>query len=391
MLRGNVVLRLPGMRDSNGVEYESLQTAANAFEALASGLGYGMLDTPLLEQTELFVRKSGGELTTQLYSFVDPGGNRVSLRPEFTSSVIRHYSEQAGPLEHPVRWQYRGPVFRHDGGFRQFTQVGAELIGSSGVMSDYEIVSLASNGLAAMGVRGHTLRIGHLGVLHDLLDSFELSETAKLFVVSRIHDLKAGRSEAEGLRAEARDLGLVRNGSDTDVTNVLASLGADAARELIDGMMSGPSASVMGQRTTDEVVGRLLRKVRTADRADRLEEALRVAGEVARIEGAPTEALERARSAGVRSERLDELAELTDRLAADLPSKGSVVVDLGVARGLAYYTGFIFDVEIEGGGGVLSLGGGGRYDGLVRALGGDDSPALGFAYTLESVVVARKG
>ena len=58
-----------------------------------------MLDTPLLEQTELFVRKSGGELTTQLYSFVDPGGNRVSLRPEFTSSVIRHYpSREAHPV-----------------------------------------------------------------------------------------------------------------------------------------------------------------------------------------------------------------------------------------------------------------------------------------------------
>ena len=379
------------MRDMAGGEYDNLQAAAAAFEALASGLGYGMLDTPLLEQTELFVRKSGGELTTQLYSFVDPGGNRVSLRPEFTSSVIRHFAEQAYPLDQPVRWQYRGPVFRHDGAFRQFTQVGAELIGSSGVSSDFEIVSLASNGLAAMGVEGHTLRIGHLGVLHDLLGSFELSESAKLFVVSRVHELKMGRTDAAGLGAEARSLGLVRNGFDSDATGVLASLGADAARELIDGMMSGPAASSMGQRTTDEVVGRLLRKVRTADRADRLEEALRMAGEVVRIEGAPQEALERACSTGVRSERLDELADLTDRLADDLGGEGRIVLDLGVARGLAYYTGFIFDLEIAGQGGVLSLGGGGRYDGLVKALGGDDTPALGFAYTLESVAAAMEG
>jgi histidyl-tRNA synthetase len=379
------------MRDTAGSDYGALQAAAAAFETFATGRGYDMLDTPLLEQTELFVRKSGGELTTQLYSFVDPGGNRVSLRPEFTSSVIRHYAEQGRPPAEPVRWQYRGPVFRHDGAFRQFTQAGAELIGSSGVTSDLEVVSLASNGLAAMGIETHTLRIGHLGVINDLLDSFELSESAKLFVISRVHELKSGRTDAAGLGAEARSLGLVRNGSDADVTNVLSTLGADAARELIDGMMSGSTASSMGRRTTDEVVGRLLRKVRTADRADRLEEALRAAGEVARIEGEPSDALKRARSAGVPSKRLDELSELTDRLAADLAGMRSVAVDLGVARGLAYYTGFIFDVEIAGSSGVLSLGGGGRYDGLVKALGGDDTPALGFAYTLESVAAAMEG
>ena len=136
--------------------------------------------------------------------------------------------------------------------------------------SDFEIASLASNGLAAMGVETHTLRVGHLGVIHDLLDSFELSESAKLFVVSRINDLKSGSADAAGLSAEARSLGLVRNGFDSDVTSVLVSLGPDAARELIDGMMSGSTANSMGRRTTDEVVGRLLRKVRTADRADRL-------------------------------------------------------------------------------------------------------------------------
>ena len=390
-MNDNVVRRLPGMRDTAGSDYGVLQAAAAAFETFATGRGYDMLDTPLLEQTELFVRKSGGELTTQLYSFVDPGGNRVSLRPEFTSSVIRHYSEQTRPQGQTVRWQYRGPVFRHDGAFRQFTQAGAELIGSSGVSSDLEIVSLASNGLAAMGIDAHTLRIGHLGVINDLLDSFELSESAKLFVVSRVHELKSGRTDAAGLGAEARSLGLVRNGSDADVTNVLSTLGADAARELIDGMMSGSTANSMGRRTTDEVVGRLLRKVRTADRADRLEEALGAAGEVARIEGRPSDALKRARSAGVPSKRLDELAELTDRLSADLAGSRSVAVDLGVARGLAYYTGFIFDVEIPGRDGVLSLGGGGRYDGLVKALGGDDTPALGFAYTLESVAAAVEG
>ena len=68
-----------------------------------------------------------------------------------------------------------------------------------------------------------------------------------------------------------------------------------------------------------------------------------------------------------------------------------MVVDFGVVRGLSYYTGFIFDAEVQEPSGALSLGGGGRYDGLVKAFGGHDTPALGFAYTLESVVAAAGG
>ncbi len=387
-MSGNRVQRLAGMSDLAGAEYGRLRAAASAFDGFASGLGYELLDTPLLEQTELFVRKSGGELTTQLYTFIDPGGNRVSLRPEFTSSVIRCFAERGGAAEAPARWQYRGPVFRHDGGYRQFTQVGAELIGPGGVDADLEVLSLASNALHAMGVEGHTLRIGHLGVLHDLLSDFELSEPARLFVVGGIHDLSAGQASPAGLAAKAQSLGLARSGPEA---NTLASLGSEAAREVIDGMMGGPAAVPMGQRTTDEVVERLLRKARTADRADVLEDALNLVNEVASIEGPPADALARARSAGVRCDSLGELEDLVTRLDDGGVGDATVVVDFGVVRGLSYYTGFIFDVETRGPAGPVSLGGGGRYDGLVKALGGEDTPALGFAYTLESVVAAAAG
>ena len=81
---------------------------------LFGSFGYSHLETPILEPTDLFLRKSGGALASRIYSFTDPGSNSVTLRPEFTSSIMRHYLEHAGDTQLPVRLQYAGPVFRYE-------------------------------------------------------------------------------------------------------------------------------------------------------------------------------------------------------------------------------------------------------------------------------------
>ena len=87
--------RLPGVRDVTGSDYHRLTRATDTLRVHLSDAGYQVIDTPLLEETELFIRKSGGALTGRLYTFTDPGGNKVSLRPEFTSSVIRYFIQRA--------------------------------------------------------------------------------------------------------------------------------------------------------------------------------------------------------------------------------------------------------------------------------------------------------
>ena len=127
------ILSLPGMTDVTGGAH---QQSAQVVETLASYFatqGYEPIDTPIVEDADLFVRKAGGELSGMIYTFDDPGGNRVSLRPEFTPSVIRYYIEHSGTSQTQVRWRYGGPVFRYhrlgNGDLRQYTQIGAELIG----------------------------------------------------------------------------------------------------------------------------------------------------------------------------------------------------------------------------------------------------------------------
>ena len=108
------VTRLRGMYDLPGESWLRKRALQDSLISLIAGYGYRYLETPLLEGTELFLRQSGGDLASRMYSFVDAGSHQVSLRPEFTSPIMRHYLENAGRPAPAVRLQYAGPVFRYD-------------------------------------------------------------------------------------------------------------------------------------------------------------------------------------------------------------------------------------------------------------------------------------
>ena len=133
--------------------------------------GYGRIETPTFEATELFVR-TVGEATDivqkEMYTFDDGGGRSLTLRPEVTAPVCRAYLEHGmHKLAQPVKLWYLSSNFRAEapqrGRYRQFWQVGAELIGSAGPDSDAELILLLADLLEAMGVRETRLRLSSLG------------------------------------------------------------------------------------------------------------------------------------------------------------------------------------------------------------------------------------
>jgi histidyl-tRNA synthetase len=141
-----------------------------AQRALAAA-GYGRIETPVFEDTDLFAR-GVGETTDivqkQMFTFEDQGGRSLTLRPEATASICRAYLEHGmQQLAQPVKLWTDGPFFRHErpqaGRFRQFTQVDAEAIGSDSPLVDAEMIILASDILAELGVEGVRLRLGSLG------------------------------------------------------------------------------------------------------------------------------------------------------------------------------------------------------------------------------------
>ncbi len=370
-----------------------LVRAAGSLASFLAGYGYRRVDVPVLEETELFLRKSGGELASRMYTFTDPGGHRASLRPEFTSSVVRAYLQELdeGPL--PLRWQYQGPVFRYESDeiatYRQFTQAGAELIGASGPWADAEVLALACNGLTVLGVKGHSLVIGHLGFIAALLESLGLSDRARMFLLANVAALRQeGAGDAE-VRQRALSLGLLAAEEQGDAP--MPDVVREETLALLERSGPGESAAALGVRSTEEIRERYLRKRRLSEDPGRFGAALDLVTRVAQVSGGPEEAVRQVRALVGANQGQQELDALDATLDA-LTSYGlgvPVTVDFGLARGIAYYTGVVFEVRHPSVSGGPSLGGGGRYDGLVKALGGrEETPAMGFAWAVEQAVQA---
>ena len=403
------VRRLPGMRDWPDAACRRRDAALRRLSDFIARRGYGRLDVPLLEPTELFLRKSGGALAARMYSFTDPGSNAVSLRPEFTAAVMRHHLATApvGPPDAPARWQYAGPVFRYDpynsAASGQFTQVGAELIGAAGISADAELLTLAAGAPAALGITDYCVRLADLDVLDSVLDTAAISERARSFIIANMNRIAGGAADLDALLRRAAELHIVAGGAlaadETDLAAAIAGLPDDAARSVLAGFMrwrdaSGSSGSPLGRRTPDEIISRLLHKLRGGDAPESVRRGLELAARLASVSGPPAAAIAQAQTiaadAGAATAAVNRLGALAGRLESDANLRGRLRVDFALARGIAYYNGIIFDlVQERAGGDNIALGGGGRYDALARALGGPtDLPALGFAVTLETLLDA---
>jgi histidyl-tRNA synthetase len=153
--------------DEEGVRTRIEDTARELFRRA----GYGRIETPAFEDTELFARTIGEStdvVRKEMFSFEDLGGRSVTLRPEGTAAICRAYLEHGmHKLPQPVKLWHLGPFFRYEapqaGRFRQFNQIGAEAIGSDSPLVDAEQVMLLADLLGELGVPGVRLRLSSLG------------------------------------------------------------------------------------------------------------------------------------------------------------------------------------------------------------------------------------
>ena len=144
---------------------------AAAAEEMLEGAGYGRIETPVFEPTELFARGVGQStdiVQKEMFSFEDQGGRSLTLRPEGTAPICRAYVEHGmHKLPQPVKLWYLGPFFRHEapqaGRYRQFGQVGAEVLGSDEPSVDAEVILLLADLLERAGARALRLRLSSIG------------------------------------------------------------------------------------------------------------------------------------------------------------------------------------------------------------------------------------
>jgi histidyl-tRNA synthetase len=186
------------------------------------------------------------------------------------------------------------------------------------------------------------------------------------------------------------------NGTAGDLPPGLASLPEEQATAIAQDILGRASLPVEGgARQPRDIIQRLLDKARRPDPTDQVRAAFEFVGELHRAAGSPNELGSRLRplleARGLSTEPVDEVLSALNLLEAYGPisPEAEVQVDLSLARGLRYYTGLVFEIYVDSEDGPLQLCGGGRYDDLVRALGGRDAvPACGFQYGLERLDLA---
>lgn len=309
---------LPGFRDFYPDEFAHRAHIFRAWREVARRSAFVEYDGPPLEPLDLYTRKSGEEIVGQLYAFEDKGGRQVALRPEMTPTFARMVAERANALRKPVRWFSIPQLFRYEraqrGRLREHFQLNVDIVGEASEVADAELLAVA------VGIMG------------------ELGLTSA--------DVRARVSDRRLLGAILGALGV----SD-DAIPVVWSVLDKAGRQPDSVAREKLVAAGVGAAATEAVMD-----LAAPGAVDRLRQTL-----------------------GDRPEVAAELARLDAYLAhaAALGIGGWIDVDLSIVRGLAYYTGIVFEL-FDARGELRAICGGGRYDNLLSDLGGVDLPAVGF-------------
>ncbi len=353
--------------------------------------GYEPLRTSVLEFTELHERQSGAGIVAKLFELSGTGPDGVCLRPELTAGIVRAYTAAPVPPTLPWRVSHSGPVFRYEtprpGRLREFQQVGVERLGDSGPLSDGEVIWLADWALAEAGVKGATIRLGHVGLILEMLARSGLPVP---MVSALIEMLSEAAAEGRDVRALERGLAQLTGWLQTaDAGEIPTSVERADDRE-IDRLFRTLVPVVTGRRSGHEIVHRLRRKWELGHGlVGVLAQVQAQVHDLADLRGRPDEVLDRL-ARDYESSAPDSIAALRDLVRA-LEAYGvgpdRVELDLGFGRGIGFYSQMIFELVVPTPEGPVEVCGGGRYDGLARVLGSDrDDRGVGFALGLERLV-----
>ncbi|NNM33667.1 MAG: histidine--tRNA ligase [Gemmatimonadetes bacterium] len=310
--------RLPGFRDFVPEDFAVREHVFQSWRRVSRRYGFMEYDGPPLEPLDLYVEKSGPEIVGQLYNFVDKGGREVTLRPEMTPTLARVLADKSKGMAKPIRWFTCPQLFRYErqqrGRLKEHFQLNVDIVGEASPAADAEVLAVA---------------------------------------IDVLRDLGLG---AEDFAARVNDRRLV--------TAVLEAIGIGD-----DHKTDALAAIDKWGRMPVEKTRRLLHEAGVASPAvDRLQEILADPSWDA-IEG-------RFRDMAAVREAMAPLSEHR-RILEEMGLGAYVVFDFTIVRGLAYYTGIVFEL-FDRAGELRAICGGGRYDRLLELVGGEPLPAVGF-------------
>jgi ATP phosphoribosyltransferase regulatory subunit len=401
--------RVAGTRDYVGDDARFLQTRRDALDIAFRSYGYASIDPPILERSAPFLDRSGEDIRRRMYIFPDPGGREICLRPELTISACRAYLRQLQAPEGEAQFSperearlcYVGPAFRYEstgeGRYRQFTQAGAELIGARHQeAADAEILAVALEALSGAGLKDASVEIGDLSILHAFIDGLPIAERSK----PRLRRLALRSRKEARLLSAVSSMDTTASGETIDLSelgSLLASIEPGKAELLIREVLALADVRHVGGRTSEEIVERLISRTAQEAAEPISREIMEGIWTLLSIRASPPSAFEAVRD-HFRAFQIPSIDPVLDRcrerlrlFAAYGYDRTPLEFNVGLRRGLEYYTGFVFEIYSQDFREVGHLCGGGRYDNLLEALGANLSiPAVGFAIGLDRLLVALR-
>jgi ATP phosphoribosyltransferase regulatory subunit len=398
--------RISGTRDYAGEDAVALQTARDAIEAALRRYGYAAIDPPILESALPFLNRSGEDIRRQMYIFPDPGGREVCLRPELTIPVCRAYLRQlqatnarGSAAQREARLSYFGPAFTYESAsesrYRQFYQAGAEFIGAqSREAADAEILAAALDCLDATGLKKTAVEIGDVDIRNAFIDNLPISERSKTRI--RRIALRSQKDTRDALAVAAQEA------ADPETTNefgalasLLASVEPGHAERLIREVFALADVRHVGGRTPEEIIERLTS--RTAQQSEPISaELIESVMALLHIRAKPEAAFKAIREhfANFKIAAIEPVLKRCETRLRYFNAYGcspkSLLFNVGLRRGLEYYTGFMFEIFAHDAPLIGHVCGGGRYDNLLEGLGaGAAVPAVGFGIGLDRLLLAQ--
>ena len=352
-----IIQRPRGTRDFLPEETDRRSQAKKAMQDVLERWGYREVATPTFEHLELFTIKSGASVIEEIYSFKDKGGRDLALRPELTAPVMRMFVSELQNSPKPQRLWYFGNCFRYErpqkGRFREFWQMGCELIGGSKPDSEAEAVALASRMLQSVGVSGD-IHIGYLGLIRSILGKIPVEHRSS---VMRMIDKK----ERDALATLLEEIGCSHLG----LLELIGSKGEsalDRAAQIVADWKPGQEATVQAAAAAPEPVS-------TNEAAD---VTYSPAGRGSARQGRAVEA----------QLHLEEFVQTVDLLRA---YGVNFTIDFEIVRGLEYYSGTVFEIYVEGLGAQRQICGGGTYE-LASLFGGKETSSTGFGLGFDRIM-----
>ncbi len=314
-----------GTRDLFGDELAGVRYVGRAMDRVFRRYGYGEVETPVFESLELFTKKSGADVVRQVYTFKDKSGRELALRPELTAPVVRLYNSQLKSAPKPLKLFYFGRCFRYE---RPQAGRWRQFLQAGAEL----IGSSRPEADAEVAV-----------LTNDIVEELGLKK----------YEIRVGNIRL--LREVLKQAGV---GSDAQ----------DPIMRAIDSRDEERLRAELKRAKVKEKDARLLRSLIS------LRGGKKVMDEAERS----VEKLPEAKKA------VENLMEIMDRLERFGVENFSI--DLGIARGLEYYTDFVFELYADG----VQLGGGGRYDELIELLGGEACPAVGVGLGIDRIAQALR-